>query len=60
MKTKNYKILTNTEKTIAVIEEYIAFTKKMEAKYDCSIEYNVDSVNKPKPTAKRAKMSLRR
>jgi len=46
MKTKNYKILTNTEKTIAVIEEYIAFTKKMEAKYDCRIVYNVDSVEK--------------
>lgn len=46
--TKLRKVLTNTEKTIAVIEEYIAFTKKIEAKYDCSIVYNVDSVDKRK------------
>jgi len=41
---KNLKILTQVEKTIAVIEEYIAFTKRMEAKYDCRILYNVDQI----------------
>lgn len=48
MKTKNDKILTSTEKTIAVIEEYEKFTEKLEAKYGVSIKYNVDSVDKPK------------
>lgn len=42
---KNHKLLTNTEKTIAVIEEYEKFTERLEAKYGVSIKYNVDSVD---------------
>jgi hypothetical protein len=41
---KNCRILTQSEKTIAVIEEFIAFAKRMEQKYTARIYYNVDNV----------------
>ena len=47
------KILTQTEKTIAIIEEYIAFTKKIEEKYDLRIVYNLDKIGEKRVVKKK-------
>jgi len=41
---KNLKLLTPTEKTIAVLDEVEKKIAQLEAKYDIKIKYNIDDV----------------